>query len=140
MFQGDFGTTVLNGVLKLCHELLTLCSLSTDVTGESIDISEYIDISLFYDLVHFIEGERLEAPSIGRWLGIASHIGGCMTYYILKANGQMLARSSMRRVTNLEQQTTEVKESMAEFAKTVEASLKDANFMVNIEYRSKDAT
>jgi hypothetical protein len=82
---------VLNGVLKLCHELLTtLCSLSTDqliehVTGESVDISEYIDMS-FYDWVHFVEGKRLEAPAIGRWLGIASHVGGCMIYYILKVN------------------------------------------------------
>jgi hypothetical protein len=61
------------------------------ITGESVDISEYIGMS-FYDWVHFVEGERLEAPAIGRWLGIASHVGGCMTYWILKANGQVLAR------------------------------------------------
>ena len=48
-----------------------------------------------YNWVHFIEGEKLEAPSIGRWLGIASYVGGCMTYCILKANGQVLAGSSM---------------------------------------------
>ena len=101
------------------------------ITGESVDISEYIDMS-FYDWVHFVEGERLEAPAIGRWLGVASHVGGCMTYWILKANGQGLARSTVSRVTNLEQQTTEVKDSMAEFTKTVEARLKDGNFMIDI--------
>ena len=79
------------------------------ITGESVDISEYIDMSFYGDWVHFIESERLEAPSIDRWLGIASHVGGCMIYYILKANGQVLARSSVSRVTNLKQQTTEVK-------------------------------
>jgi hypothetical protein len=101
-------------------------------TGESVDTSEYIDIS-FYDWVHFVEGERLEAPAIGRWLGVASHVGGCMTYWILKANGQGLARSTVSRVTNLEQHTTEVKDSMAEFTKTVEARLKDGkNFMIDI--------
>jgi len=102
------------------------------VTGESVDISEYIDMS-FYDWVHFVEGKRLEAPAIGRWLGIASHVGGCMTYYILKANGQVLARSTVSRVTNLKQQTKEeVKDLMAEFTKTVEARLKDTNFVINV--------
>ena len=86
----------------------------------------------FYDWVHIIEGERLEAPQIGRWLGVANHHGGAMTYYVLKANGQVLARTTVSRVTNLEQQTTEVKDSMAEFTKSVEARLKDANFVIDI--------
>lgn len=100
------------------------------VTGETVDISEYLDMS-FYDWVHYIEGEKLEAPSIGRWLGVATHVGGCMTYYVLKSNGQVLARSSVSRVTNLEQQTDEVKTSMAAFTETVEMRLKDANFVID---------
>jgi hypothetical protein len=43
----------------------------------------------------------------------------------------------MSRVTNLEQQTTEVKDSMAELTKTVEARLKDANFMIGIGAETK---
>ena len=137
MFRGDFGTTVLNGVLKLCHELLTLVfSLNgrvpiERVTGETVDILEYIDM-LFYDWVHFVESDRLEAPQIGRWLSIANHHGGAMTYYVLKANGPVLPRTTVQRVTNLEQQTTEVKDLMAEFTMTVEARLKDANFVIDI--------
>jgi hypothetical protein len=101
------------------------------VTGESVNISEYVDMS-FYDWAHFVEDERLKAPAIGRWLGIATNHGGAMTYWILKANGQVLARSTVSRVSNLEQQTTEVKDSMAEFTKSVEARLKDANFVIDI--------
>jgi hypothetical protein len=101
------------------------------VTGETVDISEYIDMS-FYDWVHFVEGERLEAPQIGRWLGIATNHGGYMIYYVLKANGQVLPRTTVSRVTNLEQQTTEVEDSMAEFTKSVEARLNDANFTIDI--------
>ena len=55
-----------------------------------------------------------------------------MTYYVLKANGQVLPRTSVQRVTNLEQQTEEVKDSMAAFTKTVEARLNDANFVIDI--------
>ena len=86
----------------------------------------------FYDWVHIIEGDRLEAPTIGRWLGIATNHGGAMTYYVLKANGQVLPRTTVQGVTNLEQQTTEVKDSITEFTTTVEARLNDANFVIDI--------
>jgi hypothetical protein len=84
------------------------------ITGETVNISEYVDIS-FHDWVHFVEGDQLEAPQVGRWLGIVTNHGGAMTYYVLKANGQVLPHTSVSRVTNLEQQTTEVKDLMTQF-------------------------
>jgi hypothetical protein len=127
--------------LKWCAQVMSRTSNSVfslngrvpieHVTGQTVDISEYLDMS-FYDWVHFIEGDRLEAAQIGRWLGVASHIGGSMTYYVLKSNGQVIARSSVSKVTNLEQQTTEVKESMARFTTTAEERLRDANFVIEL--------
>jgi hypothetical protein len=85
--------------LKWCAQVMSQTSNSVfslngrvpieRVTGETVDISEYVDMS-FYDWVHFIESDQLEAPQIGRWLGIATNHGGSMTYYVLKANGQVL--------------------------------------------------
>jgi hypothetical protein len=109
---------------------------NTALIKVSFLLSEYVDMS-FYDWVHIIEGERLEAPQIGRWLGIANDHGGAMTYYVLKANGQVLPRTTVSRVTNLEQQTTEVKDSMAEFTKSVEARPKDANFVIDIRAKTE---
>jgi hypothetical protein len=57
--------------------------------------------------------------------------------YVLKANGRVLPRTTVQRVTNLEQQTTEVKDSMAEFTKTVEARLNDANPKIGPSLRTK---
>ena len=49
------------------------------VTGETPDISEYLDFS-FYDLVTYRSNAGLGEISIGRWLGVSHKIGQLMSY------------------------------------------------------------
>jgi hypothetical protein len=55
------------------------------VTGETMDISEFIDFD-FYQFVKYRDAkyDRDEPVQLGRWLGIAHDIGTPMTYWILK--------------------------------------------------------
>ena len=49
-----------------------------EVTGDTPDISEYLDFD-FYDPVYFIQqtGDD-ETPRIGRWLGVSHRVGAAI--------------------------------------------------------------
>jgi hypothetical protein len=53
-----------------------------EVTGETVDISEYLDFG-FYDHVWYKVNAGLGETSIGRWLGVSQRVGGLMSYLIL---------------------------------------------------------
>jgi hypothetical protein len=61
------------------------------VTGETPDISEYMDFD-FYQFVKYRDAKMdCDDPvQFGRWLGIAHEVGSPMTYWILKTNGQVI--------------------------------------------------
>ena len=44
---------------------------------------------------------------LGRWLGVSHCIGPLMSYWVLTADGNVLSRTTVQRVTNLELQTAE---------------------------------
>ena len=84
------------------------------VTGETPDISEYLDFG-FYDRVWFRDNAGLGEQRLGRWLGVSKHVGGQMCYYVLIKNGEVLSRSSVWAVTNLELQTDAIQETVKDF-------------------------
>ena len=84
------------------------------ITGESVDITEYLDFG-FYDWVWFKENAGLGETKIGRWLGVSHRIGPLMSYWILTREGQVLSRTSVQRVTNLELKTDENVTRCSEF-------------------------
>ena len=49
------------------------------VTGEIVDISEYLDF-YFYDRVWFMEEAGIGLTKVGRWLGVADGHGSRMNY------------------------------------------------------------
>jgi len=73
----------------------------TEVTGETPDISEYLDFG-FYDRVWFKDNAGLSPNEPGRWLGVSSRTGRLMCYWILNQHGAVISRSTVQRVTNLE--------------------------------------
>ena len=79
----------------------------TEVTGETSDISEYLDFS-FYDPVWYKDNAGLSPAQPGRWLGVSSRTGRLMCYHVLTQKGTVISRSTVQRVTNLEQQTAKV--------------------------------
>ncbi len=61
-----------------------------EVTGETVDISEYLDFS-FYDHVWYKENAGLGVTLIGRWLGVSHRVGGLMSYWILTQKGTVIS-------------------------------------------------
>ena len=79
------------------------------VVGDTVDISNYLEFG-FYDRVWYRDNAGLGAQKLGRWLGVAENIGSIMTYYILQSNGEVVARSTVWNITNLEKEIDSTKD------------------------------
>ena len=80
--------------------------LWTHVTGQTPDISEWLDFS-FYDLVWFHQADKpgftkKEHHHLGRWLGISHRIGSDFCYWILTQSGHVISTITVQHVTHLE--------------------------------------
>ena len=86
----------------------------TQVTGDTPDISEYLDFG-FYDRVWFKDNAGLSPNDPRRWLGVSSRTGRLMCYWILNQRGAVISRSTVQRVTNLALSTPSVKDVFDKF-------------------------
>lgn len=100
------------------------------VTGETVDISNYLDFG-FYDHVHYRDNAGLAEQRVGRWLGIASNVGGMMTFWVLNRNLEVVARSSVSRITNLEMDIDQIRQELNAFDAEVSRRLKTDDFPVD---------
>ena len=126
------------GIVWAC-EIISLTSNSAfsldgrtpmeQITGETPDISEYLDFS-FYDWVWYKDNAGLSENKTGRWLGVSHRVGNLMSYWILTITGRVISRTTVQRVTNLEHATDEVKQRCIEYDKRVNELLKDANHII----------
>ena len=107
----DFGLLwvcdIQNRTSNSARGLNNRCPLEK-ITGETIDISEYLDFG-FYDWVWFRENAGLGETKLGRWLGVSHRVGTLMSFWVLTSNGKVLSRTTVQRVTNLELQLDENK-------------------------------
>ena len=78
------------------------------LTGETVDISEYLDFG-FYDWVWYRENAGLGETKIGRWLGVSHRVGTLMSFWVLASTGKVLSRTTVQRMTQLEMQLDENK-------------------------------
>ena len=85
-----------------------------DVTGETPDISEYLNFC-FNDHVSSKDNYGLGMTAIGRCLGVSKRVGGLMSYWILTQKGTLISRMTVQCLTSLEKETDEVKASGSEF-------------------------
>ena len=90
------------------------CIPLTQVTGETPNISEYLDFG-FYDRVWFKDNASTFPPEPGQWLGISERVGWAMCYWILNQNGQIVSRSTVQNVPTLELTTVNIKWTFQEF-------------------------
>ena len=97
--------------------------LITNVTGDTPDISEYLDFE-FYAQVWYKDNAGLSPQQPGRWLGVASRTGRLICYHILTQKGTVVSRSTVQRVTNLEQQTAKVIDTFNKFDQAVAVKCK----------------
>ena len=94
------------------------------VTGDTCDISEWIDFE-FYDLIWYWDAPFMEAnPKIGRWLGVAHRISSALCYWILKENRTVLARSTVQHVTHKDTLQDNVQNNIREYHLNLNERLK----------------
>jgi hypothetical protein len=95
-----------------------------DATGETHDMSECLDFG-FYDHVSHKENAGLGNAAIGRWLGVSHRVGGLMSHWVLTRSGTVISRTAVQRITNLDKETDEVKQSINEFDVEVNRRFKE---------------
>ena len=79
-----------------------------NVTDETVDISEYLDFC-FYGELWFKDNSGLSPIEPGRWSGISHRTVRLMCYHVLNQTGEIISRSRVQRVTNMELYTDEFK-------------------------------
>ena len=100
------------------------------ITGETPDISEYLDFS-FYDWVWYRDNAGVGDNMFGRWLGVSHRVGNLMSYWTLTLTGRVISRTTVQRVTNLELGTDDVKRRCEEYDTRIADLLKDANHVIH---------
>jgi hypothetical protein len=95
-------------------------SLMETVTGDTPNISEYMDFDV-YEFVKYRDAtaDRDDPIKLGRWLGIAHEVGTAMTYWILNDNGQIICRSTVRPLLKEEWRSETEKAARVEFNETI---------------------
>ena len=107
------------------------------ITGETPDISEYLDFS-FYDWVWYRDNAGVGDNMFGRWLGVSHRVGNLMSYWILTNNGRVISRTTVQRVTNLELSTDEVRKRCVEYDARIADIMKDANHVIQVDADDQD--
>ena len=99
----DFGSKwccdVMNRTVNSVYELGGRTPLE-QVTGETPDISEYMDFA-FYDFVWYRDNGGFGENMIGRWLGVSHRIGPAMSYFILTKQCQVILQTTVSQITTL---------------------------------------
>ena len=122
----DYGLIWISETMSITHTSaggLNGCIPITQVTGETADISEYLDFG-FYDEVWYKDNAGTSPYEPGRWLGVSHRTGRLMCYHIMTQKGTVLSRSTVKRVTNLEKSTTTVKDMFNKFDENIRIKLK----------------
>ena len=123
----DYGMVWCSEVISLTHSTAGPFGNGIPqefVTGETEDISEYLDFG-FYDMVWYKDNGGLSEEKPGRWLGVSHNTGRLMCYHILTSNGSIVSRSTVQRVTNLERQKIDIKELFVKFDVEIHQRLKE---------------
>ena len=121
------------GIKCVCEVVQCTASTSGDVsgrtaleqlTGKTPEISEYLDFT-FYDWCWYNDNARLGEMKLGQWLGVSHRVGSLMTYWILTQKGNVISRTTVSRVTNLETQVDSTKSRLQEFDTAITDRLND---------------
>jgi len=122
----DYGLRWVSEVNSLTHTSagsLNGCIPIAEVTGETPDISEYLDFG-FYDYVWYKDNAGLSPNEPGRWLGVSSRVGRNMCYWVLNQNGKVVSRSSVQPIPLLELSLPATQEILQTFDSNIIQRLK----------------
>jgi hypothetical protein len=90
------------------------------VTGNTPDITEYTEFSWYepiycYDDLPFPNAKR----NIARWLGVAHRVGQALCFWVLTNTGQVVARTTVQKLSNEELLSPVVQEEIRVFDKDI---------------------
>jgi hypothetical protein len=130
----------------LVYESELLCRMASgsdwrtgykEVTGQTPDISELLDFE-FYDLVWWLD--RPTKPNftdhvrrLARWIGVSHRVGSDMSYWLITESGKIISKTSVEHVIRDDYLQADKRKEIDEFNLRLEASLDDANFIVDGE-------
>ena len=100
------------------------------VTRDTPDILEYLDFE-YYDWCWYNNNARLGEPKLGRWLGVAYHMGALMMYWILTEQGTVIACSTVSRLTLLEAHVENTKVQLQAFDAAMKEQMNDPANVIN---------
>ncbi len=105
------------------------------VTGETPDISEWIDFE-FYDRVWYYDQKKIEIDGSGRrlarWLGVAHRIESDLCYWLLLESGKVIARTTVQHVIRDDYVNDDVKSEIERFDQSINERLTDQNFVADV--------
>ena len=106
------------------------------VFGTTPDISEYVEFD-FYDYCWYWDTPQSyphEKKQLGRWLGIAHRVGQSMVYFVMNANGKVIARSTVVPLEPQDHDVTETTTRMSDLDATIKATIGDYRNATNPNY------
>ena len=92
------------------------------MTGETPDISEYLYF-VFLDWCWYNNNSGLGETKLGKWMGVYHRVVSLMYYWMLTANGVVVSRMNVSKVTNIRSQTDENKSSIAALYQAIQECL-----------------
>ena len=120
----------LEGLIRsaTCHDLYDLDGQTphAKLFGEPADISAICEFA-WYGWIMFYDSPDHTFPDLkfelGRWLGPARDVGSALTYHILKPNGEVIPRSTVRHLTEEEMTDPVMIDRMKSFDENTEEAL-----------------
>ena len=103
------------------------------ITGETPDISEWLDFS-FFDLVwyHVASNDTSTDPrQLGRWLGVSHRVGSALCYWVLTKSGKVISSITVQHVTQEDNTHPDTQNRIQAFDAAVQERLSDTNFVSN---------
>jgi hypothetical protein len=104
------------------------------ITGETPDISEWIDFK-FYDRLWYYDQKKIKIDGSGRrlarWLGVAHRICSDLCYWLLLESGKIIARTTVQHVVREDYLNDDVELESERFDRSVEDRLSDQNFTLH---------
>ena len=129
----DYGLVYESEILSRISRAPNEWSGIEQLTGETPDISEWLDIS-FYDLVwyHVASNDTSTDPrQLGRWLGVSHRVGSALCYWVLTKSGKVISSTTVQHVTQEDNTHPDTHNRIQAFDAAVQERLSDTNFVSN---------
>ena len=90
--------------------------------GYSPDISEFTTFE-WYEHVWYWDPDKPQKQMLGRWLGVTEHIGNGLTYKVINSNAEILARSTVIKLSDEDKSKHDMKQKINSLNESIRLKL-----------------